>query len=298
MDEQAREEIMNVMITGATGFFGPSLVAAFSNGQKPVTVARDSAADYQYDLTDEEAVKNLLGRTGPDMIIHAAAMTDINRCQQHPELAYKVNSEAVKHLVRHMRGDCRFMYISTDSIYSGQGPHKERSKTENPINIYGMTKYMGEFEAAKAANHIIIRASMYGFSSRTNRSSSLVDSLVTAFKSGKPVPLFTDLMFSPLHKENLAKMMAKVAKTNKVGTWNFGSTNGMSKSKFGLMLANGLGLPIHMAVPVESAGLPNRTPRPLDTRLDIVRTEQSFGLTMPDMEFEVKEMCRLFKCVN
>ena len=289
---------MTILVTGSTGFLGPHLMVALKDTYPDVVgVSRSGGSDYQYDLTDSNAVQHLLSRASPAVIIHAAAMTDVTRCQQEPELAVKVNSGAVKNIVTHMPDGCRLIYISTDMVYSGGGPHREFSKSENPINMYGLSKFMGEFEAARAKNHLILRTNMYGFGARIKKSSSLVDFLVQKFKSGEPFQIFTDTLFSPLHVKTLSDLIVKLCKKNKVGTFNAGSTNGMSKSKFALLLANKMNLPIGGARPVESSSIPNRIPRPLDMRLDITRIE-ALGFSMPQMEDDLTKMCEMYKWTN
>ncbi len=289
---------MTVLVTGATGFLGPYLLAEFiKNDTRAIGVSR-SGSDYECDLMRADHVHSLMAKTNPDVIIHAAAMTDVNKCQSNPDEAIKQNAGMTKIIVSLMPPGCRLIYISTDMVYSGTGPHKENSKSENPINMYGMSKFMGEFEAAKASKHLILRTNMYGFSRSKNKTSSLVDFLVDSFRGGGEVKLFTDMMFSPLAVGTLAKYVAVLSRVNRNGTFNLGATNGMSKSKFALLLAKNLGLPLLGARPLESNHLPGRAPRPLDTRLDITRIEAVFGLTLPNMEQDLDSMCRAYLCVN
>lgn len=290
---------MRILITGANGFLGPHLMAAFRKSYTGVVgVARSGGADYQYDLTDPSAVQHLMDRVKPSVVVHAAALTDVTQCEKNPNLAIKVNSEAVRNIVRSIAPDCKLINISTDMVYSGIGPHKEHSKSENPINMYGMSKFMGEFEAGKAHDYLNIRTNIIGFSLGTKRPSSLVDSLVDKFKSGEPFQVFTDSLFSPLSVQTLSAFLVILDNRRTTGTYNFGSTNGMSKSKFALLLANKLNLSTAGARPVESISLPNRIPRPLDTRLDTMRTDAKFGLVMPTLDSEIEIVCKDHQWIN
>ncbi len=105
-------------------------------------------------------------------------------------------------------------------------------------------------------------------------------------------------MFSPLWAQTLAQKLVVMAKSKRNGTYNLGASDGMSKAKFALMVANGMGLSAKGARPVESLSIPNRTFRPLDTRMDTLRTEGSFGFTLPSMESDIKAMCEIYKCTN
>lgn len=277
------------MVTGATGFFGPYLMEQI--GKDAVGVARKDA-DYCCDLTDKAKVMELMEMVKPSCIIHAAAMTDVNLCERTPDMAMSVNVLATRNIVQAMPKDCRIIYISTDMIYSGDyAPHKEFSVSESPLNQYGLSKSLGEFEAAKAKDWLILRTSMFGLA-KTYRPSSLIDWLIDRFTGSEPVNLFNDVLFSPLWVGTLARMVTECAEKDRTGVFNLGSTHGMSKLRFGLLVASALKLPITMARSIESISLPNRTTRPLDTRMDISRAESMLGLTMPSLAGNIIEMVK------
>lgn len=283
---------MRILITGATGFLGPYLVEAFSTiGDVTGISSKDC------DLTNGEVTHGFVGKLQPDMIIHAAALTDVDSCALHPHMAVAYNAGMTENLVQSMPEGCRFIYISTDMVYSGIGPHRENSKSENPINMYGMSKYMGEFVATKAKNHLIVRTNMYGIA-KSERKSSLVDFLIGRFKEGLSFNVFTDSMFSPLWTKTLADCLVIMAKTPCCGTYNLGATTSMSKAKFALLVADGMGLSAQGARPIESASILNRAPRPLDTRMEVAWNNKWFDLHLPSMEQDIHAMCESVKCTD
>lgn len=287
---------MRILVTGDTGLLGPYLKAAFSKLGDVEGVSTKGPGIW-CDLTKTEQVSPMLGAASPHIIVHAAANTNVDGCEKQPNIAVRDNCGMVENLVRYMPHACRLIYISTDMVYSGHGPHREHSRSENPINMYGMSKFMGEFSAAKAENHLIVRTNLYGLA-KTPRGSSLVDFLIGKLKSGEPFQVFTDSMFNPLWTKTLAEKLVVMAKSNKVGTFNLGASTSMSKAKFAMLLANEMELSSQGMRPVESASIPNRVPRPLDTRLDISRTETLFGFGLPGMESDIRAMCESIKCTN
>lgn len=289
---------MTVLITGATGFLGPHLMAAFRKSYAEVCgVSRSGGSDYQYDLTDPTAVSHLMEMVKPSLVVHAAAMTDVTRCEQNPPLAFKVNTGMTANIVKALPYECRLVNISTDMVYSGIGPHAEHSRSENPVNVYGLSKFMGEFEAAKANNYLNIRTNIFGFST-VNKPSSLADFLVDRLKSGEPFQTYTDSFFSPLWVETLSTILAVLARKKNTGTYNVGSVGGMSKSKFAAILASELGLSAKGMRPVESASITGRVIRPLDTRLDLVKAERVFGFAFPSLEMEITAACESRQWIN
>lgn len=288
---------MNILVTGDTGLLGPYLKTAFSRIGDVSGVSTKQFGD----LTDIENVRKMFKQISPHIIVHAAALTNIDKCSYHPHLAVQHNRTMTDNLVRLMPGDCRFIYISTDSIYSGNGPHRENSKSENPINMYGLSKFMGEFAAAKAANHLIVRTNLYGFArQRDNQTKGLglVDFIVDRLKSKQPFNVFTDITFNPLWTHTLAEKLVIMAQSKRTGTFNVGATTAMSKAKFAALVADCVGLDFDGARPVASMSIGERVVRPLDTRMDISRTETAFHLTLPTMESDIKAMCESYKCTN
>lgn len=283
---------MRILITGSTGLLGPYLMTAFSGMGEVIGISTKD-----YDLTDEGRVIEMLADHRVAIIVHAAAWTNVDECGLHPHLAVIRNAGMTENLVQNMPKDCRFIYISTDMVYSGFGPHKENSRSENPINMYGMSKFMGEFAAAKAPNHLIVRTNMYGKALST-RKSSLVDFFLNHMKSGELYNAFTDSFFNPLWTKTLADMLVVMAKTTKVGTFNLGASTSMSKAKFAMLLADGMGLSAQGMRPVNASDMANRVARPLDTRMDINRANVSFGFKLPSMDDDIKAMCESIKCTN
>lgn len=283
---------MRILITGATGLLGPYLMTAFSSVGEVTGI---SSADC--DLTDEGQVKAMLASRKPEIIVHAAAWTDVDGCEQKPNVAVVRNAGMTENLVQNMPEGCRFIYISTDMIYSGYGPHREHSKSENPINMYGMSKFMGEFAAAKTRNHLIVRTNMYG-KALSKRKSSLVDFFLNHMKNGDIYNAFTDSIFNPLWTKTLADKLVVMAKANVVGAFNLGASTAMSKAKFAMLLADGMGLSAQGIRPMVSTAMPGRAVRPLDTTMDTSRTWAAFGLTTPTMEADIKAMCEIIRCTN
>lgn len=278
---------MTVLITGATGFLGPHLVEAFSVLDSDVVGVSKSPKARQHDLTDEESVRNLMVDTNPSCVIHAAAMTNVDECEKNPRLAMEVNCIAVRNVVRHLPRNCRLVYISTDMVYSsGKTPHREFSISESPLNVYGLTKYLGEMEACKTPNHLVLRTNMYGLS---GGKSSLAHQLMGLFQREGIIHLMHDSYFNPLHVKTLRNITVQAAMKPKVGIFNVGSSGGMSKLKFATLLALIKNVEIKQAVSVsaDTFGSIERAKRPKDTRMDISRFEQSFGITLPRMELDM-----------
>lgn len=287
---------MTILITGSTGLLGPYLMDWFAEdsqyGDEQIFgVARTpkSGGNLVCDLTSKAYTQKTMDEVNPRIIIHAAALTNIDKCEKSPELAIQVNVEATRNIVQTMPPDCRLIYISTDMVYSGNAvPHCEYSISESPLNMYGLSKYLGEFEAMKAKNSLVVRTNIYG-RSRTQKSSSLADFILAGLHGNQPLPLFNDVMFSPLHVRTLSQMVAELANMKVNGVHNLGCRGGCSKLGFGILLAQTLGLPTNTIRSVASTSAPGRITRPLDTRLDCTFAEGLLG-PMPLLQDDIINM--------
>ncbi len=147
---------MKILITGSNGLLGQKLVGLIAPNKtyQLVATARgenrlsDVGLNYIYeslDITDEERVMAVIGKHNPDAIIHTAAMTNVDQCEQEPTQCQLLNVAAVSYLIKAAeRYDCFLLHLSTDFIFDGTfGPLDEEAKP-NPISIYGQSKLDAE----------------------------------------------------------------------------------------------------------------------------------------------------------
>lgn len=131
---------------------------------------------FQYrslDITEKDEVLNVVTDFKPDLIIHGAAMTQVDECEQNKMLSYKTNVDATDHLILAAEEvNARYCYLSTDFVFSGNnGPYVEDDET-GPVNFYGMTKELAEQHIIQSnLSWTIIRTILlYGKADHLNRS--------------------------------------------------------------------------------------------------------------------------------
>jgi dTDP-4-dehydrorhamnose reductase len=247
-----------------------------------------SKADLRCDLTDLSAVRGLVRSVRPDVVFHAAAFTDVDRCERRPEVAHMLNSVAVAHLVAAIPAEARLIHFSTDQVYPDtRGPHPEGS--EAPINVYGATKLAGELFALEHPNALVLRTNFFGPSKSPGRQ-TLSDFIIENLASARPIILFRDVLFSPLHLSKLADLAVKAVDREICGVFNLGSRNGMTKYEFGIAVARHLKLPVGSASPGRAADIQGRAPRPADLRMAVDRFEKALGIVLPSLSDEVSKL--------
>jgi dTDP-4-dehydrorhamnose reductase len=133
---------MRVVVTGAGGQLGHDLIDAFQD-HEVVALAR-----HQLDVSDREAVLQIITTVQPDAVVHAAAWTAVDACEEHPDWAFAVNALGTRHVAEAARlVGARVCYVSTDYVFDGTSPNPYREwDATNPLSVYGRSKLGGEHE--------------------------------------------------------------------------------------------------------------------------------------------------------
>lgn len=275
---------MRTLIFGGTGLLGPYLKDAFGREGDVVTIGRDHG-ERRLDVTEPDAVKALLKERAPDVVLNCLALTDVDRCEEDPALADRLNRGSVVNLVRNISKEVPFVQFSTDQVYNGEsGPYSEEDI--GPINAYGRSKRAGEEAALMHANALVLRVNFFG-RSRTPGRASLSDWLLKSATDKQPMTLFTDSFFSPLRMNTVAEITRDLVQRGLAGTFNLGSRNGASKASFAVRLCDRMGLSLENAVEGESRNIVGRAPRPRDMRMNVSKIEDAAEITLPTLAQEI-----------
>ncbi len=172
-----------------------------------------------FDLTNEEQVTEYVETFKPDIIVHCAAYTQVDKAEENKELCYNINVNGTKYLVNSAaKIDAKFVYISTDYIFDGTGnePHRENEKI-NPINYYGYTKAQGElYVTSSLKKYYIIRTSwVYG-----SNGNNFVKTMLKLSETKKQISVVSDQIGAPTYTVDLAKLIIDLIQTRKYGIYH------------------------------------------------------------------------------
>lgn len=205
---------MKVLIFGGTGLLGYDIQQICKNEH---TVVALSSKDC--DIRNPNEPYNKIKLEKPDIVINCAAITDVDKCEQMPDEAYKVNALGVKNIAIACRDFCvKLIHISTDYVFDGA---KKEPYTEfdipNPVNIYGKTKLAGEeFVKMILSNFIIIRTAWIFGEKRKH----FVDYVVNGIKNGNEIIAVRDMVSSPTYSYDLAETINKLLPLNQSGIFH------------------------------------------------------------------------------
>ena len=276
-----------LVIIGATGLLGPYFSEEFASRYEVINYGR-TKGDLRADLTDLDVAKTLFGHADPDIVINLAAYTDVDGCADHPEVAKAINVKIPANIAAAISDHVQLVQISTDQVYpDSKGPHKE--KNIGPVNAYGQTKLDGEKAALTHSNTLVLRTNIFG-KSKTEGRKSLSDFFEESFRCGKPIKLFNDSIFTPLHMRTLAAITNQMLRKTTAGVYNVGSREALSKADFALAVARHLELSAERTEITSSTSIFGRSKRALDLALDVAKIEKVLTYSMPTLHEEVRTL--------
>jgi dTDP-4-dehydrorhamnose reductase len=291
-------EEKRILITGSNGLVGTYFCRLTALKKYRVYTLFHSEPtnfgnSFSVDLSNSlEFFKQVINEIEPDIIVHLAAMTNVDQCEIERNAADKINHLSVKELVNYMANnkECFLLYVSTDYVFDGEkGDYVEADET-NPINWYGMTKLFGEQELLKvnSENWCIARTSTpFGVHSKKLSFPSFV---VKNLSQGHEINVLTDQITSPTYAFNLAEMMLELIDNRVKGIMHLSGSSQISRFNQALEIASVHDLDKNLIKPSSIKEMRWKARRPKNSSLNITRAYNT--LTKKPMEF--KESLLLF----
>ncbi len=251
-------ELKRILVTGASGLLGLNFCSFFYRKYDVLGIVNRTKlsglpfAVISRDLLRENA-GDLLDECRPDVILHCAAMANIDQCEKAPELAREINSVYPGRLAAAARQrGIRFVHISTDAVFDGENcgdsGYREDDPT-NPISTYAETKLAGERNVLDAdPDALVARVNFYGWSIGGKR--SLVEFFYNNLEAGNQINGFRDVFFNTLYVHSLAGILDEMISLEAAGIYHVFSAEHQSKYAFGVSVAREFGFDPQLIRPV------------------------------------------------
>ena len=261
------------LVTGSAGLIGNQIVHDLEKSDEIVyscynTMKPDYGIPIKLNLLNLEDIVETFQKFQPDVIIHSAALTDVEKCEIEPELANSINVKATEIIAKETeRLGSYLIYLSTDYVFDGKKGLYVETDFTNPLNHYGRTKLAGEkiVETNTTKWSIIRTSTPFGtISSKKTFPIWLLENL----KNNKRVNLLEDQFTSPTYVPNLSEMILEIVTRNLEGIFHLSGSTRISRFEFAKIIVEKLNLDFSLLNPVKIDTMPWKATRPLDSSLD------------------------------
>ena len=283
---------MKILFTGFSGMLGAALGWRLMEFGEVIGVSRRGKSKaggdskirqiFEADVGDPQVVERLQG-IGADLVVHAAAFTDVDGCETDPEEAVRVNSNGCGHIAQLCRiWNAPLVSISTDYVFEGSSnvPYRETDPT-GPISVYGASKLFGEEKILKTAPRwVIVRSGwIYGPGGK-----NFVEQIVRRAKEGEGLKVVNDQRGSPTYTEDLAQGLVALIRQweasgysqEKGGVYHLVNGGACSRWELAVKAVELSGFRA-LITPVPSSGFPRPAKRPGNSALATDRYTRFVG---------------------
>jgi dTDP-4-dehydrorhamnose reductase len=282
---------MRLLITGASGLYGSKLAELALTRQHEVFSVHSQhdavhGIPVQLDVTDREKVAGEVAKVKPDVIVHAASMTDVDKCELNKDLAQKVNVAGTRNVVWAAKQvDSFLLYVSTDYVFDGSKGCYRETDLPSPINFYAYTKLKAE-EAVRDSglDWCIARPSVIYGATPASGKVNFALWLIRKLKAKEQTKVFLDQWVSPTLNSSLAEMTLEAAERRLRGIYHMSGRTRASRYDFAVQLAKTLGLDDSFLAPFNIRDFSFAAKRPRDSSLDTSKAERTLKNKPLDMD--------------
>ncbi len=274
---------MRILILGHKGMLGSELMLRLAGAHH--VAGRDVDA---FDLTSEGDCGRVVQECSPEVVINAAAYTNVDGCESNRELCFAVNAVGVKNIALACRGrGITIVHFSTDYIFDGRKgtPYGEEDPPA-PINVYGASKLEGErFLQDLAENYLLIRTAwLYG-----RHGNNFVKTILKKASTVKTLEVVDDQIGSPTYARDLAAAVELLIKGGQRGVFHVTNSGQCSWYEFAGTIVEYAGMNDVTVIPIGSERLSRPAPRPAWSVLSGRKFTAATGTTMPHWRQALRE---------
>lgn len=274
-----------ILVVGANGFVGRQVLQTLEKSSYELYATshhEDINPDgnhhfVQCDLSSVEETDKLLNNIQPHIIINAAALSAVDFCEEHQDMAQRINVGAVKQMAQYCKvTKNRLIHISTDFVFDGKTDQLYNEDDEkNPVNFYGQTKSDSEdliMEMCKS--YAIVRVVVVYGTPLPGQHSNIVLLVKNRLEAGEPVRVVNDQYRTPTYVGDIVKGIVSLLESDQNGIFHLCGKDYMSIADIAFKVAAHFGLDSSLIEPVSTAQMKEKTPRPQYSGLSIKKAQE------------------------
>ncbi len=267
-----------VLVTGSAGLLGNIVIGEFKGSNNVYGTWLNNRYPFEdcnlikADLRNKSEVLELIKKIRPSLVIHTAALTNVDYCEEHPEEAQSHNVTATANIAEACKSaGSKLIFISTD--------------------VYGKTKHDAEKEILRSGvKNIIIRTTIYGWN--IQKKQCFPERVVSSLRNMEPMKIYTDQFATPILVTTLAKIIRQLHEKNASGLFHIGCDEKVSRYEFALKISDIFGLDSSLIMPVKTSEHTQVAPRPVDVSLGNSKIKSFLNLGAIPLEKDLEEMKR------
>jgi dTDP-4-dehydrorhamnose reductase len=279
---------MRILVTGSNGLLGQKLTSLLDQSLEVDTIATarkklnfpiSRGAFAALDVTNEHQVEDVVGHWKPDVIVHTAAMTQVDQCETERDICWKNNVTAVEYLSNACKKSLtHFIHISTDFIFDGTAGPLDESATPHPLSYYGASKLASEeiVKNSKIEWTILRTVLVYGVTPDMSRS-NIVLWVKKSLEEGKTIQVVSDQWRTPTLAEDLAQGCSLAATKKAKGIYHVSGDEMMTPYDIAFRTAEFFHLDKSLIKKTDSNHFKQPAVRPLRTGFIIEKAKRELG---------------------
>jgi dTDP-4-dehydrorhamnose reductase len=268
---------MKLLITGSNGFVAGSIIVQAPSHWEMYGISRsdppfhtNNYIHHKLDLNNKESVNELLTEIKPDVVIHTAAIANIDFCESNPELAEKANVEITRTMAEIcVKIGARLIFCSTDSVFDGEKGNYSEQDLPIPVNVYAQTKIAAEkivLEASK--KNIVARLALVIGMPVIGTGNSFLYNTIAKLKEGHTCGFPVEEIRTPIDVITLGKALLELAGADFHGIIHFAGNTCITRFEMGKEIARIAGFPTELIVTTPGDNIPGRARRAPNVCLD------------------------------
>lgn len=250
-----------IVVTGAAGMVGSYVPTVFTDDELVLTGRQ--GAEVVLDVRDPEAVRRVIGQARPEVVLHLAAATDVDRCEQDPDWAYHCNALGTQNVATAcLESGAQLVYLSTAGVFWGDKPDPYTEfDVPRPANIYGRSKLAGEqIVASLLPRAYIVRAGwMVGGGDKDKKFVGKIARLISEGRN--PLRVVNDKWGSPTYAKDLLEGVRQLLTTGYYGLYHMANPGCCSRYEVALLIRDALQRSEVNVIPIPSDQFPLPAPR-------------------------------------
>lgn len=263
-----------ILITGGAGLLAVNWAAAIRDqftvtlGLHTRQITMSKVSCRVVPLHSVDVIASAIRDAEIEIVIHCAAMTNVEACESAPQAANFVNVEIARNVAYACESESvKLVHISTDHIFDGIGSMNNEESKAKPLNTYAKTKLAAETAVLDVCpDAIVARTNFFGWGLSYRKSFS--DTIIEALRNHRQVELFSDAYFTPILMDKLIMATHDLLSKGVMGIFHLAGDERVSKYEFGMSIAKIFNLDAGLIKPAQLANRSDLTLRPLDMSLD------------------------------